>query len=66
MAADCKALFFLYFLTFEKADSTIFALLVSWSVDWLVGVAINLFNIYRHKSPFLTQYHLIPISTKLH
>ena len=66
MAADCKSLFFFYFLTFEKADSTIFALLVGWSVDWLVGVTINLFNIYRYKSPFLTQYHLIPISTKLH
>ena len=33
--------------------------LVGWSVD----VTINFFNIYRHKSPLLTQYHSIPIST---
>ena len=33
--------------------------LVGWSVD----VTINSFNIYRHKSPLLTQYHSIPIST---
>ena len=32
-------------------------------VGWLVDVTINSFNIYRHKSPLLTQYHSIPIST---
>ena len=94
-----------YFLTFEKADCSIFTLSVGWLVDvtinffnmqfsafflfsnfrkgrllyirpvgWLVGrsvgwwvdVTINFFNIYRHKSPLLTQYHSIPISTKLY
>ena len=54
---------FFYFLTFEKADCSIFALLVSQLVGWLVDVTINSFNIYRHKSPLLTQYHSIPIST---
>ena len=28
---------FFYFLTFEKADCSIFTLLVGWSVGWLVG-----------------------------
>ena len=39
---------------------------VGRSVGWLVDVTINFFNIYRHKSPLLTQYHSIPISTKLY
>ena len=34
-------------------------------VGWLVDVTINFFNIYRHKSPLLTQYHSILISTEL-
>ena len=59
----CKSLPFFSFLTFEKADCSIFALLVGWSVGWSVDVTINSFNIYRHKSPLLTQYHSIPIST---
>ena len=59
----CKSLPFFYFLTFEKADCSIFALLVGRSVGWSVDVTINFFNIYRHKSPLLTQYHSIPIST---
>ena len=37
--------------------------LVGRSVGWSVDVTINSFNIYRHKSPLLTQYHSIPIST---
>ena len=37
--------------------------LVGWSVGWSVDVTINFFNIHRHKSPLLTQYHAIPIST---
>ena len=59
---NCKSLPFFYFLTFEKADCSIFAL----SVGWLVDGTINFFNIYRHKSPLLTQYHSIPIITKLY
>ena len=63
----CKSLPFFYFLTFEKADCSIFVLLVVWLVGrlvgWSVDVTINSFNIYRHKSPLLTQYHSIPIST---
>ena len=33
-----------------------------------VDIRLNLhfFNIYRHRSPILTQYHLIPSSTKLY
>ena len=62
----CKFLPFFYFLTFEKADCSIFTLLVGWSVGRLVDVTINFFNIYRHKSPLLTQYNSIPISTKLY
>ena len=68
--SNCKSLPFFYFLTFEKADCSIFALLVGWlvgrSVGWSVDVTINSFNIYRHKSPLLTQCHSIPISTKLY
>ena len=67
MFSNCKSLPFFYFLTFEKADCSIFALLVGrlvgWSVGWSVDVTINSFNIYRHKSALLTQYHSIPIST---
>ena len=63
----CKSLPFFYFLTFKKADCSIFALLVGWLVGRSVGrsvdITINSFNIYRHKSPLLTQYHSIPIST---
>ena len=33
----CKSLPFFYFLTFEKAECSIFALLVGWLVGWLVG-----------------------------
>ena len=36
----CKSLPFFYFLTFEKADCSIFAL----SVGWLVDVTINFFR----------------------
>ena len=57
-----KSLLFFYFLKFEKADCSIFALLVGRSVD----VTIIFFNIYRHKSPLLTQYHLILNSAKLY
>ena len=62
----CKSLPFFYCLNFEKADCSIFALLVGRSVGWSVDVTINFFNIYRHKSPLLTQCHSIPISTKLY
>ena len=48
---NCKSLPFFYFLTFKKADCPIFALSVGWSVD----ATVNFFNIYRHKSPLLTQ-----------
>ena len=45
----CKSLPFFYFLTFEKADCSIFTLLVGRSVGWFVGwsvdVTINFFNI---------------------
>ena len=61
----CNSLPFFYFLTFKKADCSIFTLSVGWSVGRSVDVTINFFNIYRHKSPLLTQYHSIPISTKL-
>ena len=40
--------------------------LVGRLVGWSVDVTINFFNIYRHKSPLLTQYNSIPISTKLY
>ena len=63
--ANCKSLPFFYFLTFEKADCSIFALLVGWLVGRSTSPLI-LFNIYRHKSPLLTHYHSIPISTKLY
>ena len=56
---------FFYFLTFEKADCSTFALLVGQSVGWLTS-PLFFFNVYRHKSPSLTQYHFIPISTKLY
>ena len=52
----CKSLPFFYFLTFEKGR-----LLYFHPVGWSVGVIINFFNIYRHKSPLFTQYHSIPI-----
>ena len=42
---------------------------VGWSVGWSVGVTINFFNIYRHTSLLLTQYHFIqavPIYTDLY
>ena len=54
-SAYCKSLPFFYCLNFEKADCSIFTLLVGWLVGRLVGrlvdVTINFFNIYRHKSP---------------
>ena len=50
-----------YFPTFEKTDCTLFALsVVGRSVSPLI-----FFN-NRHKSPILTQYHLIPFCTKLY
>ena len=67
--SNCKSLPFFYFLTFKKADCSIFALLVGRSVGWLVGWSTSpliFLNIYRPKSPLLTQYHLIPINTKLY
>ena len=39
--------------------------LVGWSVGWSVGWLVAI-NFSRHKSPFLTQYHLIQNSTKLY
>ena len=61
-----KSLLFFYFLKFEKADCSIFALLVGRSVGRSVDVTINFSNIYRHKSPLLTQYHSKRITTKLY
>ena len=46
-----KYLIFFYFLTFEKADCSIFTLSVGRLVGRSVDVTINFFNIYRHKSP---------------
>ena len=43
-SAYCKSLPFFYCLNFEKADCSIFTLLVGWSVGWLVDVTINFFN----------------------
>ena len=57
----CKSLPFFYCLNFEKADCPIFAHLVGRRHHYFFH-----FNIYRHKSPLLTQYHSIPISTKLY
>ena len=34
LKSNCKSLPFFYFLTFEKADCSILALLVGWSVSW--------------------------------
>ena len=55
------------FSIFKLSKRLIALYLPCWSVGWLVGrsvdVTINSFNIYRHKSPLLTQYHSIPIST---
>ena len=31
-----------------------------------IWLNLHFFNIYRHRSPILTQYHLIPSSTKLY
>ena len=59
-----KSLPFFYFLTFEKGKLP-YIHPVGQSVGRLVDVTINFFNIYRHKSPLSTQYHSIPISTKL-
>ena len=42
---NCKSLPFFYFLTFEKADCSIFALSVGWLAGWSVDVTIN-FLIY--------------------
>ena len=65
---SCKSLPFFYFLIFEKGRLPYIHLVgrsVGWSVGWLTSPLI-FFNIYRHKSPLLTQYHSIPISTKLY
>ena len=62
---NCKSLPFFYCLTFEKGR-LLYIHPVGQSVGRLVDVTINYFNIQRHKSPILTQYHLIPISTKLY
>ena len=40
-----KYLIFFDFLTFEKADCSIFTLSVGWSVGWLTSPLI--FSIYR-------------------
>ena len=47
----CKSLPFFLFSNIRKGR--LLCRLVGWSVD----VTINFFNIYRHKSPLLTQYH---------
>ena len=62
---NCKYLPFFLFSNFRKGR-LLYICHVGRLVGWLVDVTINLFNIYRHKSPILTQYHLIPISTKLY
>ena len=65
--SSCPCLYFLqisaFFLlsNFRKGR-----LLYIRPVGCLVGVTINFFNIYKHKSPLLTQYHSIPISPKLY
>ena len=41
----CKSLPFFYFLTFEKADCSIFTLSVGWSVGWSTSPLI--FSIYK-------------------
>ena len=43
-SSSCNSLPFFYFLTFEKADCSIFALLVGRSVGWLTSPLI--FSIY--------------------
>ena len=59
---------FFLFSNFRKRQIALYSpcRLVGRSVGRLVDVTINFFNIYRHKSPLLTQYHSIPISTKLY
>ena len=60
---NCKSLPFFYFLNFEKGR-LLYIHPVGRLVGWLTSPLI-FFNIYRHNSPLLTQYHLIPHRTML-
>ena len=60
---NCKSLPF-FFCLISKRQIALYS--PGWSVGRSVGVTINFFNIYRHTSLLLTQYHFtqaVPIYT---
>ena len=62
---NCKSLPFFLFSNIRKGR-LLYIRPVGRLVGWSVDVTINSFNIYRLKSPLLTQYRSIPITTKLY
>ena len=58
-----------FFLLFSNIPKRQIALYLPCPCRQLVGQLtspLTFVNIYRHKSPLLTQYHSLPISTKLY